>query len=85
LISPAFRRNPGKKAEQNKNRSASRHKPVEQQIKLTEGNVNGVAVFSKIGKTVAKQVGGGSDNQAINFNNPPDAPKRKIKMPSRKF
>jgi hypothetical protein len=37
------------------------------------------------GKTVAKQVGGGSDNPAINFDNPPDAPKRKIKMPSRKF
>jgi len=34
---------------------------------------------------VIKQVGGGSDNPAINFNNPPDAPKRKIKMPSRKF
>jgi hypothetical protein len=39
-----------KAAEQNKNRSASRPKSVEQQIKLTEGNVNGGAVFSQSGK-----------------------------------
>jgi hypothetical protein len=44
-----------KAAEQNKNRSASRPKAVEQQIKLTEGNVNGGAVFSQSGKTAAKR------------------------------
>lgn len=74
-----------KAAEQNKNCSASHPKAVEQQIKLTEGNVNGGVVLSKSGKTVVKQVGGGFDNPAISFDNPPDAPKWKIKMPSRKF
>ena len=74
-----------KAAEQNQNRSASRPKSVEQQIKLAEGNVNGGAVFSQSGKTVAKQVGNGSDNPTINFANQPDTLKRKIKMPSRKL
>jgi hypothetical protein len=32
-----------------------------------------------------EKIGGGSDNPAINFDNQSETPKRKIKMPSRKF
>jgi len=46
---------PARKEEKNENRSASRRKSVEQQIKRTGGNVKGGALFGKSGKVAVKR------------------------------
>jgi len=75
---------PARKEEQNENRSASRRKSVEQQIKRTGGNVKGGARFGKSGKVAVKRSRRGADNPATGGNNPPGGAKRKSKMTSRK-